>query len=87
MAINEDIDKEVIIAYSPLNGTGNIPVRTVLSKRGFTNVHVVKEQENPDGNFETVGYPNPENVKAFEYALILAKSKCRCYYCNGSRLR
>ncbi len=73
MAINEDIDKEVIIAYSPLNGTGNIPVRTVLSKRGFTNVHVVKEQENPDGNFETVGYPNPEDVKAFEYALILAK--------------
>lgn len=73
MAINEDIDKDVVIAYSPLNGTGNIPVRTVLSKRGFRNVHVVKEQENPDGNFETVGYPNPEDVKAFAYALELAK--------------
>lgn len=73
MAINEDIDKDVVIAYSPLNGTGNIPVRTVLSKRGFRNVHVVKGQENPDGNFETVGYPNPEDVKAFAYALELAK--------------
>lgn len=72
-AIYEDIDKNVNIVYSPLNGTGYIPVTTVLDRRGFTNVHIVEEQRLPDGNFETVGYPNPEDVKAFEYSERLAK--------------
>ena len=73
MAINDDIDKDVKIIYTPLNGTGNIPVRRVLKERGFTNIVVVPEQENPDSNFTTVGYPNPEDPKAFEYSERLGK--------------
>ncbi|WFA09958.1 phospho-sugar mutase [Tissierella sp. Yu-01] len=71
MTINDDIDKDIKIVYTPLNGTGNIPVRRILRERGFTNVTVVPEQENPDSNFTTVGYPNPEDVKAFTYAAEL----------------
>lgn len=69
LAINDEIDKDINIIYTPLNGTGNKPVRRVLKERGFSNVNVVKEQENPDPNFTTVGYPNPEDTKAFEYAI------------------
>ena len=65
--------KDFIIVYSPLHGTGNIPVRRVLKELGFEKVYVVKEQELPDGNFPTVAYPNPESPKAFEMALSLAK--------------
>ena len=61
------------IVYTPLNGTGNIPVRRILSELGFKNVYVVAEQENPDGNFPTLEYPNPEDKKAFTLALNLAK--------------
>ena len=61
------------IVYTPLHGTGNIPVRRVLSEIGFKNVYVVPEQEMPDGNFSTVGYPNPEDPKAFTLAIKLAK--------------
>ncbi len=61
------------IVYSPLHGTGNIPVRRVLKELGFQNVHVVPEQELPDGNFPTVSYPNPEAAEAFELGLALAK--------------
>ncbi len=69
LALNEDIDKEIKIVYTPLNGTGNKLVRRVLRERGgFTNVIVVPEQENPDPDFTTVGYPNPEDIKAFDYA-------------------
>ena len=75
MAINEDIDKDVRVVYTPLNGTGNIPVRRVLKDRGFTNIFVVPEQENPDFNFTTVGYPNPEDPKAFDYAVRYGKEK------------
>ena len=73
MAINDDIDKKIKIVYSPLNGTGNIPVRRVLKERGFTNITVVPEQENPDSSFTTVGYPNPEDINAFKYAAELGK--------------
>ena len=72
-AINDDIDKDIKVVYTPLNGTGNVPVRHILKERGFTNIHVVKEQENPDPTFATVGYPNPEFIEAFEYAEKLAK--------------
>lgn len=75
MAIREDIDKDIKIIYSPLNGTGNIPVRRVLKERGFTNIIVVPEQENPDSNFTTVGYPNPEDTKAFEYSARLGEKE------------
>ncbi|MCY6371420.1 phospho-sugar mutase [Clostridium ganghwense] len=73
LSIRDDIDKNIKVVYSPLNGTGNIPVRRVLSERGFSNIIVVPEQENPDPNFTTVEYPNPENTKAFEYAERLGK--------------
>ena len=69
-----DAEKDQLkIVYSPLHGTGNIPARRVLKELGFTNVHVVREQELPDGNFPTVSYPNPEADEAFTLGLKLAK--------------
>ena len=65
--------KALKIVYTPLHGTGNIPVRRVLRELGFANVYVVKEQELPDGSFPTVSYPNPEDKNAFVLALGLAK--------------
>lgn len=64
---------EIKIVYTPLHGTGNLPVRRVLNELGFKHVYVVPEQELPDGDFPTVGYPNPEDPKAFTLALNLAK--------------
>ncbi|MCR2023056.1 phospho-sugar mutase, partial [Blautia pseudococcoides] len=61
------------IVYTPLHGTGNLPVRRVLKELGFNHVYVVKEQELPDGNFPTVSCPNPEDKNAFSLALKLAK--------------
>ncbi len=69
----EDVDKNIGIVYTPLNGAGNIPVRTVLKRMGYTNVHVVKEQENPDGTFPTIAYPNPEDHAAFALSEKLAR--------------
>lgn len=71
--IIREMAKDIRIVYTPLHGTGNLPVRRVLKELGFENVYVVKEQELPDGNFPTVAYPNPESPKAFELALSLAK--------------
>lgn len=65
--------KDMSIVYTPLHGTGNLPVRQVLASLGFENVHVVKEQEAPDGDFPTVSYPNPESDEAFELGLRDAK--------------
>ena len=70
---DENLDKSLRIVFTPLNGAGNVPVGRVLRERGFDNVFVVKEQEDPDGRFPTIEYPNPEDVRAFEYALKLAK--------------
>lgn len=67
------VGKDLKIVYSPLHGTGNIPVRRVLKELGFTNVYVVPEQELPDGEFPTVSYPNPEAAEAFELGLKLGK--------------
>ncbi len=67
------VGNELKIVYSPLHGTGNIPARRILKELGFKNVHVVKEQELPDGEFPTVSYPNPEAKEAFELGLKLAK--------------
>lgn len=64
---------ELKIVYTPLHGTGNIPVQTILKEIGFENVYVVPEQEKPNGDFPTVSYPNPEDPKAFTLALELAK--------------
>ncbi len=65
----------ITIVYTPLHGTGNIPVRRILSELGFKNVFVVPEQEKPDGNFPTVSYPNPEAKEAFALALKLGEEK------------
>lgn len=67
------VKDKLTIVYSPLHGTGNIPVRRVLKELGFQNVHVVPEQELPNGDFPTVSYPNPEAAEAFELGLALAK--------------
>lgn len=75
--LHPEIIKEVAdslkIVYTPLHGTGNLPVRRVLKELGFNNVYVVKEQELPDGNFSTVSYPNPEDKNAFALSLKLAE--------------
>lgn len=73
-AINKMQDS-IKIVYTPLHGTGNIPVRRALYEIGFTHVYVVPEQELPDGDFPTVGYPNPEAEEAFTLGLKLAKEK------------
>lgn len=73
----EEVKKaeDMVIVYTPLHGTGNKPVRRVLKEAGFKNVFVVPQQELPDKNFSTVGYPNPEDPKAFTLAIELAKEK------------
>ncbi len=65
----DEIDKNVSIVYSPLNGTGLKPVTRALSESGFTNITVVEEQKNPDGNFPTCPYPNPEIRETMELGL------------------
>jgi phosphoglucomutase len=64
--------RDLKIVYTPLNGTGNLPVRRILKELGFTKVYVVPEQELPDSEFTTVGYPNPEDPKVFTLAKKLA---------------
>lgn len=77
--IHADIIKEMAddirIVYTPFHGTGNLPVRRILSELGFKHVYVVPEQELPDPDFTTLEYPNPEDPKAFALALELAKEK------------
>lgn len=77
LVLNKDVigkvQKDLKIVYTPLHGTGNLPVQRILKEIGFENVYVVPEQEKPDGNFTTVTYPNPEDKKAFALALKLAK--------------
>lgn len=68
-----EMAKDMKIVYTPLHGTGNIPVRRVLRELGFTQVYVVKEQKKPDGTFPTVPYPNPEDENAWILAMKLAK--------------
>ena len=79
MSLNGDIIKQVAddikIVYTPFHGTGNVPVRRILKELGFKHVYVVPEQEKPDPDFTTLDYPNPEDPKAFELALKLAKEK------------
>ena len=77
LVLNPDIVKkegeELKIVYTPLHGTGNTVTSRLLKELGFKNVYVVPEQAEPDGNFPTVDYPNPEDKKAFKLALELAK--------------
>ncbi len=71
--IIKDAAKDMKIVYTPLHGTGNIPVRRVLRELGFEQVYVVEEQKNPDGTFPTVAYPNPEDENAWKLPLELAR--------------
>lgn len=77
LTIREDLVKEYAdelkIIYTPIHGSGNIPVRRVLKELGYRNLYVVKEQELPDGNFPTAPYPNPEEPKVFNIALEMAE--------------
>lgn len=77
LSIHPEVIKEqaenLKIVYTPLHGTGNLPVRRILKGLGFNKVYVVEEQELPDGSFPTVSYPNPEDKNAFTLALKLAK--------------
>lgn len=75
LSLNEEIDKDVKVVYTALNGTGNVLIREVLKRRNFKNIYVVKEQEKPDPNFTTVGYPNPEDPEVFQYAEKLGIEK------------
>ena len=78
-SLNSDLVKRLgedfKVVYTPIHGSGNIPVRRALKEAGFKNVYVVKEQELPDPMFTTVGYPNPEDPKVFALAIELAKEK------------
>ena len=73
---SEEVDKNISIVYSPLNGTGLKPVLRTLRESGFTNITVVKEQEQPDGHFPTCPYPNPEIREAMALGMEYAK-RCR----------
>ncbi len=77
VVVNKELVKEkaseLNIIYTPIHGSGNVPVRAMLKRLGYTNVHIVKEQELPDGNFPTAPYPNPENPQVFELAIEMAK--------------
>ncbi|WP_244833629.1 phospho-sugar mutase [Clostridium sp. BJN0001] len=79
LSIRKDLVKEkadtLKVIYTPIHGSGNIPVRTVLKELGYSNVSVVKEQEMPDGDFPTTSYPNPENADVFNIALDMAKKQ------------
>ncbi len=70
---NKEAVKELKVVYTPLNGTGRMPVKRIMDKMGITKVSVVKEQEMPDGNFPTCPYPNPEYREALEKGLELVE--------------
>lgn len=69
----KDHGSDLKIIYTPIHGTGNVPVRMILDRLGYKQVEVVKEQELPDGNFPTAPYPNPEDSRVFKLALNMAK--------------
>ncbi|MDO5132485.1 MAG: phospho-sugar mutase [Eubacteriales bacterium] len=69
----EELDLSVSVVYTPLNGTGSIPVETLAREEGYLNFHLVPEQKDPDPDFTTVGYPNPEDPKGFALAEELGR--------------
>ncbi len=74
LSLNSDVDKDINIVYTPLHGTGNKLVRKALDKLNYKNVHIVREQEEPDPQFSTVKSPNPEEISSFEIAIKKAES-------------
>lgn len=79
LSVHKELDsaskRDIKVVYTPLHGSGLIPVTTLLTRLGYENVYVVDEQSKPDGDFPTVKAPNPENSEAFTLALDLAKEK------------
>lgn len=73
VSLKNNVDKDIKIVYTPLNGAGKNSVLKILKDMGYENVHLVVEQSEPDGNFPTVAYPNPEDSKAFTHAIEYAK--------------
>lgn len=73
--IIDKVGNDIKIFFTPIHGTGNIPIRTILKEVGFKNVEVIKEQELPDPNFSTVKYPNPEEKEVFNIAIEKAKKE------------
>lgn len=71
--VTEDINRDMAIVYTPLNGTGRVPMTRALKEAGFTNITLVKEQEMPDGNFPTCPFPNPEYREAMQLGLDTCK--------------
>ena len=69
----EELDKSLSIIYTPLNGTGLVPVTDALYKAGYQNVKIVEEQRNPDGEFPTCNYPNPEEPEAMQLGILYAE--------------
>ena len=69
--LDKSVSRDIVIAFTPLNGTGRYPVQDILKLDGFKNVHIVKEQEEPDGNFTTCTYPNPELRPTLELGIKL----------------
>ncbi len=69
----DELDLSIPIVYTPLNGAGSLPFSTMMADRGFQNFHIVPEQKDPDPDFSTVGYPNPEDPKAFRLSEELGK--------------
>lgn len=69
----DELDLDIPLIYTPLNGCGTMPFAAMMEERGFRNWHFVEEQKDPDPNFTTVGYPNPEDPKAFKLAEELGK--------------
>lgn len=72
---NEELKRDLPMVYTPLNGAGRVPVETLARERGFTGFHLVEEQADPDPEFTTVGYPNPEDPRTFSYAEELGKKE------------
>src|SRR6056297_2754369 len=73
LSINENIDKNIKIVYTPLHGTGIVPIKRLLEEMDYQNLYIVEEQMEPDGSFPTVKSPNPEDEKSFELAIKKAK--------------
>ena len=72
---DDEIDKMIPIVYTPLNGAGSIPMQKLAEELGYVNFYIVPEQKDPDPEFTTVGYPNPEDPKAFELSEALGREK------------
>lgn len=75
LSASRHLPKDIRIIYTPIHGTGNVPVRRILDELGYSDVCVVKAQEKPDGEFPTVDAPNPEDPKVFDLAMEYAKGK------------